>query len=845
MALPTPTPTGQVAIPNAGFESGNVSWTVSGSAAIVNESPIAGGWSAKAQGAGEASDGSVRHNQFFPVIPGQGIALNAIGKMTEGTPGTSIQLFLQWYDSNQSVISTSNGSLVNRQQVGDKNSTVSANGVAPSNAAYVRPLGAMNVSRGTTNNIIFLDSFSWDYAFGAAFVLTAPANQTYEANEQIPYRLTSSLNGQVGITSVSYYYQTQNSSTDEYENETLVATVTDAPYSFNAPALSIGSYAAYARVNLSNGLQVVSNIRLFDVGAATPPETREFKASNSYTYLIGENIADLSSGVPATAIVTGAEILLTYSLEIISRTKDLGIEDPLQANPFTAFDILQGASVEATLLNKQGQTYSILGGAQSANVLINRNDFTLIESAVSEGKSYKHYVGPSATTSVGGENSLFNLGSTDASTFLTNAIGIRFIPTIAAKPAYADSGDAVVRFKLDNWKIRVYFDAGSVEYYFASPDKTQVIKGQLAAANIDDGSLKTGDASGAMQLLADLEVVTGTQSWIGDDWTIHSFYPPTSANQIGEVAQRTDPVQSLGMKYNGLPSQDAIFYNRSRYEFITANFYGDESLDATYGVTGLSRAFCYNGEFFYKIQTQPELAKDMPRHVAFHHTHLALGFQEGRVDISVVGQPYNFDGALGASSWAIGDSVVGLTRLPGAMLGVFGSKSISGISGTTVDNFATQTISPNIGAIEYTVADMGFPVYANAYGIYTLSQTNQYGDYLGNPLSQAISPWLRPRLVRKFASAKEVVVAWPVRSKNQYRLGFSDGYVLSMTMNYGTQSTPTFSKQKYFITEPDEDPVIENYTLLEYPAIYPIAVSSELDDSGEERIHIAHYWAMS
>lgn len=211
------------------------------------------------------------------------------------------------------------------------------------------------------------------------------------------------------------------------------------------------------------------------------------------------------------------------------------------------------------------------------------------------------------------------------------------------------------------------------------------------------------------------------------------------------------------------------------------------------------------------------------------------------MDISVVGEPFNFNGVDGASSWGIGDGVTGLLTLSGTILGIFGSNSVTGLSGTTVDNFATQTISAKMGAVEYTIADMGYPVYANSYGIYTLSQVQQYGDYMGTPLSQDISPWLRPRLVRKETSAKEVVAAWPVRSKNQYRLAFADGYVLTMTVNNGQQSAPTFSQQKYFV----------DYTHMEVPeptvsmyysgeALVPAAISSQLDEGGEERIHIAN-----
>ena len=291
------------------------------------------------------------------------------------------------------------------------------------------------------------------------------------------------------------------------------------------------------------------------------------------------------------------------------------------------------------------------------------------------------------------------------------------------------------------------------------------------------------------------------------------------------------------MRYNGLPTYYQVESNSSRYQFITANFYGDPNWKSMYGVNGVDRAFAYNGEYFYKIIANPDADNDKPRHIANHHSHLALGYAEGRVDVSVVGEPYNFDGAKGASSWAFGDSVTGLLPLSGTMLGIFCQKSVWGLSGTTVDNFTSQVISPRMGAIEYTVTDMGFPVYANVYGIYTLSQTTEYGDYKGTPLSQDVSPWLRDRLQRDGTSDKEVVVAWPVRAKNQYKLAFADGYVLTMTMNFGSQQAPTFSKQKYFYTHPDFEAV--EVDLYAQPSIVPAAISSELDHTGEERIHVA------
>lgn len=823
MALPTATAVGFVQIPNPGFESGATLWTTSGTANIVNEAQISGAWCVKTAASGEANDGGVTSTTLFPVVPGQTITLTAAGQMTTGTPGTSFSVALNWYDGAGSLISSTAGPQVNRAAIGGALGSCAVTASAPGGAAYASPRGTLNTSASGTTSTIYMDNFSWNYNFQVQASLSQPG-PSFTDEDEVPFRINvTGLPDGVTVTQVEYWYMTWDGA--DYVDPTLLSTETVAPYAYNAPAFSDGQYGGYAVVTLSTGLELTSNSRVFIVGAAFPPNTREYKASNSYSFLVGENFAGLGASLPTTAIVTGAEVEIGYDLEVLTRTSDIDAGSPNLATATAVFDMVSSGTVEAVLLDRNGSDYSISGTAMTATVPISQADFTVSEEGISEDKKWTVFTKDAeATVVVGAEELLFGQTSINAPDFVQKALGVRFVPVLGAKPEYADSGDACIRFKINTLKLRVYFDAGSVEYYFTNG--SCVIKGVMNAVNVLDGDLATGDASGIMQLDPVLEIMDGTCDTILDNWTIHSFYPPTTTNQIGVVSQ--------DMEYNALPTYEEVEANRSRYLFITANFYGDPLLDSIYGVNGVDRAFAYNGDYFYKIVSHPDANKDIPRHVAFHHTHLALGFAEGRVDVSVVGEPWNFDGADGASSWAISDKVTGLLPLSGTILGVFGGKSVVGLSGTTVDNFATQTISAKLGAVEYTVTDMGFPVYANAYGIYTLSQTQQYGDFLGSPLSQQVSPWLRPRLVRKATSDKEVVVAWPVRSKNQYKLAFADGYVLTMTMNYGTQQSPTFSKQKYFLQE--EGPDIS----LEAMAIVPAAVSSELDDGGEERIHVAN-----
>lgn len=816
-------------IANPGFEEGDTGWekgygvTIGTYVPGIHTGPRTGSYYAgrhsKTSGSG---DTHIWNENKAAVVPGQVITARCWGS-GEGHNGNAMAVQLQWQDASGNELLVSRGEESPWNSPGGwYESKVTA--VAPSGAAFVRIGAFLRIRK---NGGAWVDDFSWSYVNNRSIDLVTPADgATFVQGNNV--KLSVLITGtSPDIVKVEYY-----------DGDDPIGAISTPNYIYNTNELALGTHAIKARLYLVDGTQSDSPVHNIEiVPYVPPPELREFKASNSYVTLVTGNFYGLSSGMPPTALVTGVEIELTYSMELLVRSKDVDVDDPLASNSNVIFDITDGGSVETVLLSKNSAGYSKLGNSVVQQVPIDLIDFSQTESGkVSDGKKWTVFTSSSMTATLGASDNLYGQDPIPASDFVNYYLGLRFYPNLLSFPDYADSGDACVRFKINKYRVKVYFNAGSVDYYFVSPDKTKVIKGKLVNSYVFSGNIKTGDATGILELIPDLEVVDGDEDVIGKDWTIHSGYPATDANKIADVVE-SDEKKNYGMAYNGLPTYKAIINNRSRYEMISHNFYGDVSLYNIYGVNGVSRAFTYNDKYFHYIFTQPDPELDKPRHVSHHHSHLALGYDDGRVDISVVGEPYNYSGVDGASSWAIGDPVVGLLPLSGALLGVFCTKSIWGISGTTVDNFATQIISPKLGAIEYTITDMGIPVYANIYGIYTLAQTSQYGDFAGTPMSQAVSPWLRPRLIRSDKSNYEVVAAWPVRSKNQYRLAFADGYVLTMTMNNGMQDIPTFSKQKYFLKDDTGTATLYD---TERPALVPIAISSELDDTGHERIHTAH-----
>lgn len=835
-----------VAIVNPGFDSDASGWdlrTVGGATLGWSSSGGDGGSpGCIVFGAtGEGQSITLLPDAPLPLTPGKSITVSARARLAAGSPGEGANINLLWYGPGGSLGSTSTG-VYNRKAMGSEYFTMSVTGTPPAGATLVYPAIFADSGTGITTN--YFDSFNWNNTI-PDLSLQFPGNgSVYADNASVPYR----IDGYSGLDITEVTYKVENVSTAAV---TTIGVAHSSPWSLNDSSLDPAQYRAWAEVNIG-GYILTTNSNVFNVGELPPPATREYKASNAYAYLVNSNFSNIGSAIPSTARVVGVKAIVDYNIKALIRSKDKGVSDPTVARYAAAFSMVPSATFEVAMLDNTSGSYVQVGTNITAEESIDSSDYLLQEDGISDNKRWTVLQGDAKTVEIGGADSFFGQPFMAASDFFNKSVGIRCYPNLSSIPSYADSGDACFRVNLDKFRLQVYFDPGSVEYYFVSPDETQIIKGRLVHFCVDNGDFRTGDAAGTMQFEYDLEVQDGDQTYVGPDWTIHSEYPPTDTNRIADVVpvsidptwvddpEDPDDVPPLatGMEYNALPTQQQVLGNGSRYEFITHNFYGDKDWDAVYGVNGYGKAFSFNGEWFYKICTNPDMDKDKPRHVAAHHQHLALGFPEGRVDISVVGEPYNYSGFLGASSWAIGDTVTGLLPLSGTILGVFGGKSIWGISGTTVDNFATQILTPNIGAIEYTIVDMGYPVYANTYGIYTLAQTQQYGDYLGTPMSVDVSPWLRSRLIRAPNSVDGVVAAWPVRHKNQYRLSFNDGMVLTMTVNAGNQQAPTFSLQKYDLnTTPIWDYDSEEY---EGPGNFiPAAISSQFDHTGKERIHMA------
>ena len=268
------------------------------------------------------------------------------------------------------------------------------------------------------------------------------------------------------------------------------------------------------------------------------------------------------------------------------------------------------------------------------------------------------------------------------------------------------------------------------------------------------------------------------------------------ANILGDVSR---PV---------LPGSKALDENHSRYQMISYNFFATEEQNAIYGVNGAGPAFWYDGTTLDFILTGVEIENDKPRHVAAHENRLCLGYLWGEVYMSGT-DPLNFssDTEL-AASFGFGDKITGLMPAAGKALAVFTESTTNvligapqAFGGDALQFVEQQVINHRVGAIEYTVQSMGNrPIFASFRGIETLETMDQYSDFFTAPLTYDASPWLLERLQSASGvetTDKSVVNSVVVRNKNQYRLFFADGYVLTLTY-VGPEKEPQSTIQQYW-----------------------------------------------
>lgn len=404
----------------------------------------------------------------------------------------------------------------------------------------------------------------------------------------------------------------------------------------------------------------------------------------------------------------------------------------------------------------------------------------------------------------GGQNDLWGNDNLTPATVKALTFGFRLV---------TQAIDTVPQGGINRVSLQVYYRRRDASVY--------VWTGALdIPVNLVDAQLITGsyvDGNAAGWLVLDIPGASWAPS-IGNGMQIRSA-PGGAGDLLATVASGDQPIR--------LPGWPDLQANRSQYRFVSTNFYGMADYKAIYGVSGASPAFTYDGSRLLWVRTPVDPQQDLPRHIARHGSSLVLGYYQGAYILSAPGDPTNFRGEDGAASVEIGQQLTNLMPAMGDALLVVGQTKTLVLHGTDTDTYDQQTVSDNRGGLEFTGADVGRLLVADAVGIAAADATQAFGDLSRSYLSMSVQAWLKPRL-QAVADAtlplQQPVAAIAVRAKNQYRLYFRDGYYMTLTSN----DTPEFTLQRYFVPAADPD-------LPDQP--FPVStVGIGIDDLERERI---------
>jgi hypothetical protein len=198
-----------------------------------------------------------------------------------------------------------------------------------------------------------------------------------------------------------------------------------------------------------------------------------------------------------------------------------------------------------------------------------------------------------------------------------------------------------------------------------------------------------------------------------------------------------------------------------------------------YGADGANYAFEFDGTAFLQIKTG--MATDQPELVKCHANQVFLTY-DASLQHSAVGDPFRWSVVLGAGELALDSTVQGLSTLPGstnnAALCVYSTHNTSILYGTSIDDWNLAQYNQGTGGARYTNQVLASAYVLDDRGLIELAASQNYGNFQDATLTNHVRPWLLTRRNRGTAS----VVS---RDKSQYRVFFSDGYGLYVTISNG------------------------------------------------------------
>lgn len=270
-----------------------------------------------------------------------------------------------------------------------------------------------------------------------------------------------------------------------------------------------------------------------------------------------------------------------------------------------------------------------------------------------------------------------------------------------------------------------------------------------------EGAVTTASGTGVVK-----RVIKNTGTWSGGDAAGYLIVSITSGSFVDGEAMAGDGVATA------ISDSTAIGWTAGgHFNCIRANFSADQGGFSLYAANGLDHAV----EIGANGMITPILSaatNDIPTMCEIHKSRMFLAFENGAIQFSVVGEPFNYSVLLGAGEIHLGDVPTGMLSLAGGLI-ISATRKTYLLQGSSVADFVLSIASDSTGAYRNTLQSMSTIYALDDRGIISLDRVQAFGNFEAGSLSRSIQRLVDFRKVTVTASSV-------VRGENKYRLYFGD-----------------------------------------------------------------------
>lgn len=306
-----------------------------------------------------------------------------------------------------------------------------------------------------------------------------------------------------------------------------------------------------------------------------------------------------------------------------------------------------------------------------------------------------------------------------------------------------------------------------------------------SGTEISIGEVITGSVSSATGTVVSISLTSG--SWAGGDAAgiIVVISPSDDFEETDIISNASGATADITITTEELPKD-------GNYKFIEARFdlLADMQRESVCMFVSDKYYPSYIRDGVFVPILHPALPDDATNgifatSIIEFKNRLWLGYSDGRVVFSNVGDPHDFDASTFSGTIYLNDEVVDFAITKGDALVVFCKNSIQIIKALSTSDITDQvvtdylfsniTLTDDVGAVENTarvVLDDVF--YIDDRGLSSITATDSYGDFENKSYSKSINKTL-------LLNYDKIIGATVDKEKNQYRLFFNNGFGIIFT----------------------------------------------------------------